>query len=149
MQIFIERIQLSFPERALLLYPIIRRTQWSLTQATVVDAALFSPRDETRCLENAKMFRDGRRRDVEWFGQRRHGTLTLRKPCNDRPARGIGQSAKYGVKLMRHQLATSPPQCQALSWQQPRESPPSLVRPHPGRSALPSCAERKRPSRFH
>src|SRR5215510_4289723 len=99
MQIFIERIQLSFPKRALLLYPVIRRTQWSFAQATVIDATLFSPCDETRCLENAKMFRDSRRRHVEWFRQRGHGTLALCKPCNDRPACRIGQSTKYSVKL--------------------------------------------------
>jgi len=100
-----ERIQLLFPKHALLLNPIVRFLKRTGRQTAIVNPPFLSARNQTRRLKDSQVFGNGRRGDIEWFGERRDRTLAPRTPRKNVPANRIRQRSKDAIEPLVRSLA--------------------------------------------
>jgi hypothetical protein len=89
---------LGFPEGAIAFDPGGGVFHGLGRKAAVVDAALNLALQQAGEFENAKVFGDGGKRDVEGSGQLGDGGFAEREAGQDGAAGGVGESAEGGVQ---------------------------------------------------
>jgi hypothetical protein len=97
-QIFRQRIELQFPERAVLLDPRSRILHGLCSQSAAVNAAIDFAFEQARCFQDTHVFRDGRQGNAEGLCQFRNHGLALRETGQDGAACRIGKRAKRGIQ---------------------------------------------------
>ena len=79
----------------------------SSNQAAAADSAVLLPPKEPGAFQYSEMFRDGGKRDVERFRQRRHRGFPAGQSRQDRPAGRVRQSRKgcvQGSLIVNHKV---------------------------------------------
>ena len=89
---------MNFPERAVLLEPCSGILHRLGSQSATVNAAIDLAFEQARGFQDAHVFRDGRQRNTERFGQLRDHGLALREASQNGAASGIGKRAKRGIQ---------------------------------------------------
>ena len=97
-EISIERVELLFPERAVLGEPGCGVLQGLNAQTAAADAARLSLRHQARPFEHAQMLHHGGKRHSVGPRQLRDGSLSAQKMGQDSPPRGIGKSPERCVQ---------------------------------------------------
>ncbi len=91
-------VELPLPEAAVAFDPFRGGSHGFGNDAAAPDPSLFRTGEEAGILQNPKVLRDGRERDVEGLGQDGDRGLSPRQSCKNGPAGGIRQGGKGGVQ---------------------------------------------------
>lgn len=110
-----ERVEARLPEPAVALDPaggVLHRAR-AADEPAAAHAAVLRMRHEPRPLEDTQMLVDAGQRDSERTRQFGDGGIAPREPCEDRPARGVGECREGGVEspvfILNHMVKSCGP----------------------------------------
>src|ERR1700687_1744062 len=93
-----QSIQLHFPKFAISIDPLRRLGHRLRSQLQTMDSSIALTFDETGIFKDAQVFRDGRKRNGEWFGQISDTTSGPSQKLEDPPSGRIGQRSEDSVE---------------------------------------------------
>jgi hypothetical protein len=96
----VQRVELLFPETAVLVEPLGGGLEQPSRKPAIRDTPFLHPDDEAGVLEDPKMFRNGGCGDIERFPEIADRTRPGRESFDHRAARWIGEGGKHQVKRL-------------------------------------------------